>query len=69
MKKIFTEQVLAKEPGKRDMLGIESPRVYKGNALSLKDPTTLTDEIGNPWTKTLVQAHSYSCCCRSILWK
>lgn len=50
--------MVAREPGKRKMLGIKTRRVYKGDALSLKDPTALTDEIG----EILEQAYCCSCC-------
>lgn len=50
--------MVAGEPGKRDMFGIENPRVYKGDTLNLKDPTTLTDEIGEIGRKPGARAES-----------
>lgn len=29
IKKIYSEKVVTREPGKRDMLGTENPRVYR----------------------------------------
>lgn len=38
---------LARQPGKIDGLGLQHLKVYQGDTLSLKDPNSLTDEIGD----------------------
>lgn len=45
-KKLFSDTVQVRKPGTSDMLCVENERVYQGDALSLKDPIALIDELG-----------------------
>lgn len=44
-KKIFIDKVSTRRTSTRDRLGVKNERVQQGDVLSLKDPTSLTDEI------------------------